>query len=272
GNLLALGTDDGGVQVWETASKKPIKMMESQSGRVRALAWNGDVTSGSYDGLIMEGDVRMPSLVLERSAFHEREVCGLKWSPCKQYLASGGNDNRFLVWDLHSLSPVWDYTEHSAGVKAIAWSPHHCGLLATGGGAADWCIHIWDLLTGQGVKHVDTGSQVSTHGDFQNQLHLWKYPGMMQLASLTAHLDRVLYMALSPDGEAVATTAADETLHFWNVFRKPHSQKASAQFIHWEKVFFKMTYILKHKFIRNIYTDFEFVSGKQLTCFCNFIL
>jgi WD40 repeat protein len=33
--------------------------------------------------------------------------------------------------------------------------------LATGGGAADWCIHIWDSLTGQALKRVDTGSQVS---------------------------------------------------------------------------------------------------------------
>jgi hypothetical protein len=39
--------------------------------------------------------------------------------------------------------------------------PTPCGLLATGGGAADWCIHIGDSLTGQVVKHVDTGSHVS---------------------------------------------------------------------------------------------------------------
>jgi WD40 repeat protein len=44
---------------------------------------------------------------------------------------------------------------------AIAWSPHHRGLLTTGGGAADRCIHFWDSLTGQAVKRVDTGSQVS---------------------------------------------------------------------------------------------------------------
>jgi WD40 repeat protein len=30
-----------------------------------------------------------------------------------------------------------------------------------GGGSADRCLHIWDALTGQAVKQVDTGSQVS---------------------------------------------------------------------------------------------------------------
>ena len=71
-----MGTDDGDVQIWDPVAKKPIKMMEGQAGRVGALAWNGDVvTSGSFNGLIMERDVRTPSLVLERrSAFHEREV------------------------------------------------------------------------------------------------------------------------------------------------------------------------------------------------------
>ena len=50
-----------------------------------------------------------------------------------QYLASGGNDNRLYVWNQHALTPVQSYTEHMAAVKAIAWSPHHHGLLVSGG-------------------------------------------------------------------------------------------------------------------------------------------
>jgi WD40 repeat protein len=44
---------------------------------------------------------------------------------------------------------------------AIAWSPHHHGLLASGGGAADQCIRFWNTLTGQPMQYVNTGSQVS---------------------------------------------------------------------------------------------------------------
>lgn len=43
---------------------------------------------------------------------------------------------------------------------AIAWSPHHHGLLASGGGTADRCIRFWNTLTGQPMQSVDTGSQV----------------------------------------------------------------------------------------------------------------
>jgi WD40 repeat protein len=43
---------------------------------------------------------------------------------------------------------------------AIAWSLHHCGLLATGDGAADGFIHFWNSLMGESVQRVGTGSQV----------------------------------------------------------------------------------------------------------------
>jgi WD40 repeat protein len=63
--------------------------------------------------------------------------------------------------------------------------------------------------------------QVSTHGDYKNQVRVWKYPG------LTAHTARVLYMAMSLDGETVVTDGGDKTLCLWNVFSTPHSQKLS---------------------------------------------
>ena len=87
-------------------------------------------------------------------------MCGLKWSPDHQHLASGGNDNKLFVWNMTNLSPVQTYTEHLAAVKAIAWSPHQHGLLASGGGTADRCIRFWNTLTGQPLQCVDTGSQV----------------------------------------------------------------------------------------------------------------
>lgn len=33
------------------------------------------------------------------------KVCGLKWSPDRQFLASGGNDNQLLVWSLRKNEP-----------------------------------------------------------------------------------------------------------------------------------------------------------------------
>jgi len=240
GNFVAVGTHRGYVQVWDVMANKRVNVLEGHTARVGALAWNGDnLSSGSRDRLILQRDVRTPPLASERRLVgHRQEVCGLKWSPDNQYLASGGNDNKLFVWNSSMTQPVHTFTEHLAAVKAIAWSPHHHGLLASGGGTADRCIRFWNTLTGQAVQSVDTGSQVcnlawskhsselvSTHGYSQNQILVWKYPSLVQVAKLTGHHYRVLYLAMSPDGEAIVTGAGDETLRFWNVFSKARSQK-----------------------------------------------
>jgi len=240
GHLVAVGTYKGYVAIWDVLANKRVNNLEGHTARVGALAWNGDVlSSGSRDRNIFQRDIRTPSVVPERRlAGHRQEVCGLKWSPDNQHLASGGNDNKLQVWNLSSTNAVQTYTDHSAAVKAIAWSPHHHGLLASGGGTADRCIRFWNTLTGQPMQCVDTGSQVcnlawskhsselvSTHGYSQNQILVWKYPSLAQVAKLTGHSFRVLYLAMSPDGESIVTGAGDETLRFWNVFNKTRSQK-----------------------------------------------
>lgn len=72
---------------------------------------------------------------------------------------------------------------------------------------------------------------VSTHGfssshSVQNQVCVWKYPSMQQVATLTGHTLRVLYLAMSPDGQTIVTGAGDETLRFWNAFKKSGSQSS----------------------------------------------
>ena len=64
------------------------------------MAWNGDsLSSGSRDRHILQRDIRTPAIQPERNLVgHRQEVCGLKWSPDNQWLASGGNDNKLFVW------------------------------------------------------------------------------------------------------------------------------------------------------------------------------
>lgn len=196
----------------------------------------------------------------KRCTGHRQEVCGLKWSgdggPSSANLASGGNDNKVCIWDLRGSrrgastsaaaiageegpgdAPLWKFHEHTAAVKALAWDPHVSGVLATGGGTQDKHIRFWNVINGSMLSELDTGSQVcnliwsltshelvSTHGfsstTAQNQICIWKYPTLNMVASLTGHTNRVLYLAMSPDGETIVTGAGDETLRFWNAFPK----------------------------------------------------
>ncbi|KAI9771836.1 MAG: substrate-specific activator of APC-dependent proteolysis [Geoglossum simile] len=234
GSHVAIGTNKGFVQIWDAERCRRLRTMTGHTARVGALAWNDHIlTSGSRDRLIFHRDVRQPAQYLRKLVGHKQEVCGLKWNCEDGQLASGGNDNKLMVWDKLNETPLWKFSEHTAAVKAIAWSPHQHGLLASGGGTADRRIKFWNTLTGQPISEIDTGSQVcnlawsknsneivSTHGYSQNQIVVWKYPSMTQVVSLTGHTYRVLYLAMSPDGQVIVTGAGDETLRFWNCFKK----------------------------------------------------
>ena len=161
GQFVAVGTHKGIVQIWDVQANRKTMSFPRHTARVGALAWNDQcIYSGSRDRFILQNDTR--SNKQERKlAGHRQEVCGLKWSPDRQLLASGGNDNRLLVWNQSCSNPIQVYTDHTAAVKAIAWSPHQQGLLASGGGTADRHIRFWNTLTGQNLQSIDTGSQVT---------------------------------------------------------------------------------------------------------------
>ena len=59
--------------------------------------------SGSRDKSILQWDHRMPVSPTRRLLGHTQEVCGLKWSPDHQMLASGGNDNKVLFFQQDSF-------------------------------------------------------------------------------------------------------------------------------------------------------------------------
>ncbi|KAF2709829.1 WD40 repeat-like protein [Pleomassaria siparia CBS 279.74] len=266
GSHIAIGTNRGFVQIWDAQSQRRLRTMMGHTARVGALAWNEHIlTSGSRDRTIYHRDVRQPDQWLRKLVGHKQEVCGLKWNSEDGQLASGGNDNKLMVWEKLNAEPTFKWSEHQAAVKAIAWSPHQRGLLASGGGTADRTIKFWNtLISPDGpsasslaaasasasasgsasvptsptapanlLNSLDTGSQVcnlawsknsneivSTHGYSQNQIIVWKYPSMQQVVSLTGHTYRVLYLAMSPDGQVIVTGAGDETLRFWNAFKK----------------------------------------------------
>lgn len=223
--------------------------------RVGVLASNSAIlSSGSRDGYIYQHDVRIAAHHAATLAGHTHEVCGLKWNAGGTLLASGGNDNMSFIWDARNTrqtdlssgitSPL-HALPHQSGVKALSWCPFQAGLLATGGGSSDRCIRFWNSSTGACLNTIDTSSQVtqllwsinskelvSAHGFSQNHLTVWNYPSMTKAADLLGHSSRVLYLAMSPDGESFVSGAGDETLRIWKVFEresKPSTQTPVAK-------------------------------------------
>jgi len=258
GSYLAVGTNHCDVALWDVEASRQLRSMKGHEARVGALDWNKHIlSSGSRDSTIINHDVRVAKHHISTFVGHEQEVCGLKWSPDGETLATGGNDNQLMLWDLRggqgsstsmngshapTIAPRCRLNEHVAAVKALAWCPFQRNVLASGGGTADRCIKFWNGSTGKCLNSIDTGSQVcslvwsksekellSSHGFSKNQLCLWKYPSMAKIKEFTGHTARVLHLASSPNGEQIVSAAADETLRFWKVFAPMKSKKNTSR-------------------------------------------
>ncbi|TGJ87559.1 hypothetical protein E0Z10_g1172 [Xylaria hypoxylon] len=235
GAYVGVGLGSGEVQIWDVAEGAKIRSMFGHDTRVGVMGWNKHLLStGARSGLVYNHDVRIAEHKVAELVSHTSEVCGLEWRSDGAQLATGGNDNLVSIWDARSLSvPKFTKTNHKAAVKALAWCPWNMNLLATGGGSYDRHIHFWNTTSGARVNSIDTGSQVtslrwstnyreivSSSGFPDNSLSIWSYPTLVRNVEIPAHESRVLHSCLSPDGQMLATAAADESLKFWKIFEK----------------------------------------------------
>jgi cell division cycle protein 20 (cofactor of APC complex) len=235
GAYVAAGLGTGEVQIWDVEDGTKLRSMHGHDTRVSAMGWNKHLLStGARSGLVFNHDVRIAQHKVAELVSHTSEVCGLEWRADGAQLATGGNDNLVSIWDARSLNaPKFQKTNHKAAIKALSWCPWQSNLLATGGGSHDRMIHFWNTTSGARVNSIDTGSQVtslrwssgykeivSSSGFPDNSLSIWSYPTLVKNVEIPAHESRVLHSALSPDGQMLATAAADESLKFWKVFEK----------------------------------------------------
>lgn len=235
GAYVAAGLGTGEVQIWDVEDGTKLRSMYGHDTRVSVMGWNKHLLStGARSGLVYNHDVRIAQHKVAELVSHTSEVCGLEWRADGAQLATGGNDNLVSIWDARQLNaPKFQKTNHKAAIKALAWCPWQSNLLATGGGSHDRHIHFWNTTSGARVNSIDTGSQVtslrwslaykelvSSSGFPDNSLSIWSYPTLVKNIEIPAHESRVLHSALSPDGQMLATAAADESLKFWKVFEK----------------------------------------------------
>ncbi|KAK3382929.1 putative cell division control protein [Lasiosphaeria ovina] len=235
GAYVGVGLGTGEVQIWDVAEGTKVRSMFGHDTRVGVMGWNKHLLStGARSGLVYNHDVRIAEHKVAELVSHTSEVCGLEWRSDGAQLATGGNDNLVSIWDARSLAvPKFTKTNHKAAVKALSWCPWNMNLLATGGGSYDRHIHFWNTTSGARVNSIDTGSQVtslrwsphyreivSSSGFPDNSLSIWSYPTLVRNVEIPAHESRVLHSCLSPDGQMLATAAADESLKFWKLFEK----------------------------------------------------
>lgn len=250
GIVLGIGLPNGNIQLWDSNKIQLIREIKNaHQERVTCLSWNGyNLSSGSKDKFLKIFDVRNQNSEIFNIKQHKQEICSLKYSYENDLLSSGGNDNIAYIWDVRKLNnkllsisnnnnfissqikPSFINNFHNAAIKAMAWCPWQRHVLATGGGTKDKTIKIVNCDTSKIIKNVETGSQVcailwnkkekeiiSSHGYNKNQITIWNYQKMKKICELKGHMNRVLYLTMSPDNNYICSGSGDETLRFWKI-------------------------------------------------------
>jgi WD40 repeat protein len=225
--LLAVGTGDGNVRLWDVTLARHPKLL----GSVR-------VPTGPLDALTFSYSARLLTVVGERATvvlsihdprhpvmtFTASLPAGLAVSPDGRVVASGSDGSTVDLWGLSKPSHPALLAKLDDPGSLIAFSPDG-QLLAVGG--HDDVTRLWDVgdpadpkqrasLTGQSlgidaVAFSPDGTTLAT-GAGDGTIQLWNVTDPIrptQRARLTGHTASIVGLAFSGDGHTLASASAD---------------------------------------------------------------
>jgi hypothetical protein len=230
--LLAAGTDEMGVRLWDPAAGQERGILAGHTATVRALSFapdGGRLASAGDDGLVKVWD--LPSRRLRQTLRHGGAVDGVAFAPDGRTLASAGADENVVLWDVPGGAERRRIHAHKGTVYAVAFAPDG-GLLATGG--ADGVVRLWDASSGAGrgafaahalavraLRFSPDGATLAS-GSWDKTVKLWDVAALgggrdRPRAVLRGHRHMVLALAFSPDGAVLASASGDWTGGLWDV-------------------------------------------------------
>ena len=151
GTLLASGSANNTIALWDARSQKKIVTLEGHSGQINTVAFSPDgsmLASGSGDDVTGERTVRLWDVAGRNeiaSTEHAGPVRTVAFSPIGRILASavGPPANAVRLWDVRSRREV-ARLRPGGPFLSLAYSPGG-DLLASGSG--DGKIRLWDAVT-----------------------------------------------------------------------------------------------------------------------------
>jgi len=184
GKLLATGSADKTVKLWDTTTRKEIKTLSGHTDGVYAVSFspNGKLlATGSRDNTVKLWDTTTDKEIKTLTG-HTDAVLAVSFSPDGKRLATGSRDKTVKLWDTSTGKVIQTLTGHTDTVNTVSFSPDG-KLLATASG--DNTVKLWNTTTGKEIK------------------------------TLTGHTSWVYGVSFSPNGKLLATGSGDNTVRLW---------------------------------------------------------
>ncbi len=234
GKVLASGSDDGTIRLWDAASLQPLGEPLQAGSPVNSIAISPDgktLVSGCYDGTLHLWDIASLQ-ALGEPLQSGSAIQSIAISPDGKILASVDENGSLQLWDAVRLQPLGNPLEADATYHSIAFSPDGKILASITGGY----IQLWDVASRQplgeplqsgeyfdSVAFSPDGKTLASSG--YGGIQLWDAASRQPLGELfqgKAAGSRIQGLAFSPDGKSLASGSDSGIIQLWDVvYRQP---------------------------------------------------
>lgn len=243
GKTLAAASAGNWVHLFETDTFKNYRVLKGAKGLVRTIDWSSDgqtlaggavITNQAGDpigGDVLIWDVDTLSVSMRPLPENTQPVRSVAFAPNGKTLAIGRDDGLIALWDVRSTQLLGTpFKAHEHRIMSIDFSPDGRYMIS---GSIDGTIGLWNLLapTHSAVVNASGDRLATSQGSV---ITLWDISqGKTDLLTLLAgHIDEVLSLAFTSDGNTLASSGKDNTLRLWDVnlgapIGKPQSTRSN---------------------------------------------
>ncbi|MEV6482471.1 TIR domain-containing protein [Streptomyces sp. NPDC051576] len=231
GDLLAVGSEDGGVLVCDAATGTPLRTLHGHTGRVYAVKFRARVlATGSSDGTVRLWDP-VSGRCLHRLEIHPQGVWPVALDADGSLLVTGDADGVVTVWDSATGTALHRLPGHRSPVYTVAFAPDSTTLVT---GDAVGAVRLWDLGTGERTgelsghsgavfraRFAPDGTLLATADQGTDReggtVRIWDPATGTQRRAFTGHSGRVYTLDFHPGGSLLVSGDTQGEVRLWDL-------------------------------------------------------